>query len=67
MRAQLEKLLEMKDNRINGLEKRVFELKAQLAEANGLLDEVEAKARTFPYMGLAFVVLEMFAKRKGAE
>ena len=41
MKEQLIELLEMKDNRMADLERQVFELKAQLAEARGLLDEIE--------------------------
>ena len=98
MKKQLIELLEMKDNRINGLEKRVFELKAErykllvtvsgyrlakltnsellkerdelraeLAEANGLLGEVEElwfNSRN-DYFTFGARLTAILAKRKG--
>jgi len=55
MKEQLIELLEMKDNRMADLERRVFELKAQLAEARGLLKQchkpVEMMAQNEQYHG----------------
>jgi len=50
---------------VNALNDRIAELEAALAEANGLLDEVEAWRRTY-YPQTGGVILEnILAKRKG--